>query len=61
MAGHGDTAHGNAGHRHDEPADTHQIDIGEHRASYERFMFWAKWGTLVSAIVAFIAVVIVAA
>ena len=56
MAGHGDTAH-----RHDEPADTHQIDIGEHRASYERFMFWAKWGTLVSAIVAFIAVVIVAA
>ena len=49
MAGHGET-NGNAG----------AMDISAHRASYESFMGWFKWGAVVSFIVAAIVVVIIA-
>ena len=49
MAGHGET-NGEAG----------AMDITAHRASYDRFMSWFKWGAVTSFIVAAIVVVIIA-
>jgi len=50
MAAHGDTN----GEAHAPQ------DLTAHRASYERFIGWFKWGAIVSFVVAAIAVVLVA-
>ena len=49
MAGQGDTN-----------GETGAMDITAHRAAYEGFMSWFKWGTIISFIVAAIVVVIIA-
>ena len=49
MAGHGES-NGEAG----------AMDITAHRAAYQGFMSWFKWGTIISFIVAAIVVVIIA-
>jgi len=49
MAGHGDT--------NGEPG---AMDITSHRASYEGFIGYFKWGTIVAAMIAAIVVVIIA-
>ena len=49
MAGHGET-NGEAG----------AMDISAHRASYDSFMSWFKWGAIVSFVVTAIVVVIIA-
>ena len=49
MAGHGETS-----------GETGAMDISAHRASYEGFLGWFKWGAIVSFIVAAIVVVIIA-
>jgi hypothetical protein len=48
MAGHGDT-NGEAG----------AMDITAHRASYDSFMGWFKWGAVVAFVVTAIVVVII--
>jgi Bacterial aa3 type cytochrome c oxidase subunit IV len=48
MAGHGDTN-----------GETNAMDITAHRASYQGFMSWFKWGAIVAFIVAAVAVVII--
>ena len=57
MAGPGDTND----HGQGTPGNAGSMDIGAHRAGYEAFMAYSKWGTLIAAIVAFVAVVIIAA
>ena len=52
MAGHSDSDDGKF-----EPG---AMDISDHRESYQAFMGWAKWGAMVSFIIAAVAVVIVA-
>ena len=52
MAGHSDSDNGSF-----EPG---AMDISQHRKSYDEFMGWAKWGAMVSFIIAAVAVVIVA-
>jgi hypothetical protein len=49
MAGHGET-NGEAG----------AMDISAHRASYEGFLGWFKWGAIASFIVAAVVVIIIA-
>ena len=49
MAGHGEIN-----------GDKQAMDTSAHRASYERFLGWAKFATIVSFIVAAIAVVLIA-
>jgi hypothetical protein len=49
MAAHGDT-NGEAG----------SMDITAHRASYDSFMSWFKWGAVVAFIITAIVVVIIA-
>ena len=49
MAGHGET--------NDEAG---AMDITAHRASYDSFMGWFKWGAVASFVVAAIVVVIIA-
>jgi hypothetical protein len=49
MAGHGETN-----------GETGAMDITAHRASYEGFMSWFKWGAIVAFIVAAVVVVIIA-
>jgi Bacterial aa3 type cytochrome c oxidase subunit IV len=41
-------------------ADSGGMDIDTHRATFQRFWDWAKWGTLVCAVLAAIVVVIIA-
>lgn len=48
MAGHGDANH-----------ETGAMDISQHRAAYEGFMGYAKWGTVACFVVAAIVVFII--
>lgn len=41
-------------------AEDSGMDISQHRNSYERFMGWAKWGTVISFVITAIVVVIIA-
>lgn len=41
-------------------AENGSMDISQHRDSYQRFMGWAKWGTLISFVLAAVVVVIIA-
>ena len=53
MAGHGDTNESAASHFGD-------MDVTKHRAAYEGFLGWFKWGAIASFAIAFIVVVIIA-
>ena len=51
------------GNTQGDPADYGEhdgMDIGAHRASYERFLGWFKWGAVVSFVVAAGVVVLIA-